>query len=194
MGVIQTLFGSLFGGGSNVIAETAQVFRVNAENESQRGADYQSASLAQFGREFSHARKGAFDRFIDGLNRLPRPAMALGTIGLIVAAMVNPVWFADRMVGVALIPDPLWWLLGAIVSFYFGARHQATSQVFQASIAKTLAAGEVLRTSQIDDGPPETETTPLVADTQNDSGLIEATLKVKSDDNAALEDWKNDQR
>ena len=70
----------LFGGG-NVIAETAEVFRVNAENEAQRAADGKSASLQQFAAEFQHQRKGLFDRFIDGLNRLPRPMLALGTLG-----------------------------------------------------------------------------------------------------------------
>jgi hypothetical protein len=33
------------------------------------------------------------------------------------------------MQGLQLVPEPLWWLLGAIVSFYFGARelhHQRT--------------------------------------------------------------------
>ena len=32
-----------------------------------------------------------------------------------------------------------WWLMGAIVSFYFGARHQVKSQDFQRSIAASLA-------------------------------------------------------
>ena len=36
--------------------------------------------------------------------------------------MVDPVGFAARMVGLEAVPEPLWWLLGAIVSFYFGAR------------------------------------------------------------------------
>jgi hypothetical protein len=30
------------------------------------------------------------------------------------------------------------WLMGAIVSFYFGARHQAKGQEFQSSIAETI--------------------------------------------------------
>lgn len=64
---------------------------------------------------------------MDGLNRLPRPALALGTLGLFVSAMVAPLWFAERMQGIALVPEPLWWLLGVIVSFYFGARHQVKS-------------------------------------------------------------------
>jgi len=44
-----------------------------------------------------------------------------------------------RTQGLALVPDPLWWLLGAIVSFYFGARYQVKGQAFQASLAATLA-------------------------------------------------------
>jgi hypothetical protein len=48
--------------------------------------------------------------------------MALGTIGLFVFAMADPQAFAARMVGLAEVPEPLWWLLGAIVGFYFGAR------------------------------------------------------------------------
>ena len=55
------------------------------------------------------------------------PTMAFGVLGLFVAAMLDPIWFADRMAGLSLVPEPLWWLLGAIVSFYFGARHQSKS-------------------------------------------------------------------
>ncbi len=101
--------------------------------------------MAQFGAEFARAPAGLFDRFIDALNRLPRPALALGTLGLFVSAMVDPVWFASRMQGIALVPEPLWWLMGAIVSFYFGARYQAKGQDFQRSIAETMA-----RTGQVD--------------------------------------------
>mgnify|MGYP000123781877 CR=1 FL=1 len=91
-------------------------------------------------------RKGLFDRFMDAMNRVPRPALAIGTLALFVTAMVDPIWFASRMQGIALVPEPLWWLLGAIVSFYFGARHQAKGQDFQRSIAATMArAPEVTR-------------------------------------------------
>ncbi len=82
---------------------------------------------AQFTAEFRSApgdagRRSRFDQLVDALNRLPRPILAFGTIGLFVDAMVAPEAFALRMRGLALVPDPLWWLLGAIVSFYFGAR------------------------------------------------------------------------
>lgn len=64
----------------------------------------------------------SYDRAVDGLNRLPRPAMALGSMGLFSYAMVDPAGFALRMDGLDHIPEPLWWLMGAVVSFYFGAR------------------------------------------------------------------------
>ncbi|HBZ44820.1 MAG TPA: carboxylesterase, partial [Maritimibacter sp.] len=140
MGVIEGAMNLVFGGGRNVVKETAGVFWENAEAGAQREAAAQAAALAQFGAEFALPKKGLWDRFIDGLNRVPRPAMALGTLGLFVSAMVNPVWFAARMNGIALVPEPLWWLLGAIVSFYFGARHQVKSQEFQRSIATTVAS------------------------------------------------------
>jgi len=138
MGLIEKLLGLLFGNGRNVLRETAEVFLENSENSSARDAAFRSSALEQFAREFAVERKGGFDRFMDGLNRVPRPLMAFGTIGLCVAAMVDPVWFAARMQGIALVPEPLWWLLGAIVSFYFGARYQFKSQDFQQSIAATM--------------------------------------------------------
>ncbi len=138
MGVIEALLNLLFGGGRNLVKDTAEVFRENAEAAGQREAGLRNASLRQFAAEFTLPRRGRFDRFMDGLNRLPRPALALGTLGLFLSAMYDPVWFAARMQGIALVPEPLWWLLGAIVSFYFGARHQAKGQEFQRSIAETM--------------------------------------------------------
>ncbi len=176
MGMIEMLFGSLFGGGRNVVKETAEVFRENAEAQAGRDSAYAQAALQQFAAEFAHPRKGWFDRLIDGLNRVPRPAMAIGVLGLMVAAMVDPIWFASRMQGIALVPEPMWWLLGAIVSFYFGARHQAKGQDFQRSIAATIASA------------------PQV--TRN-IGALEALargseVETGTGENPALSDWRRD--
>lgn len=139
MGLIGDIFGVVLGGGRNAIRETAEVFRPNAEAQAVRDSAREAAALAQFAAEFSNPHPGIFDRIMDALNRLPRPMLALGTLGLFVAAMVDPVWFAQRMYGISLVPEPLWWLMAAIVSFYFGARHQAKSQDFQKGFALTLA-------------------------------------------------------
>ncbi|MGB7317378.1 MAG: holin family protein [Planktotalea sp.] len=139
MGLIDRIFGMVFGNGGNLIRDTAEVFVENAENGAMREARLRGDALAQFAGEFVQEKRGLFDRFMDALNRIPRPAMALGTLGLFTAAMVDPIWFAARMQGIALVPEPLWWLLGAIVSFYFGARHQLKNQQFQSQIAASLA-------------------------------------------------------
>ena len=106
MGLIGQIFGLVFGGGRNVIRETAEVFRENAEAGAERGQAVQLQAMQQYGKEFSVPRQGWFDRFMDGLNRLPCPAMALGTLGLIVSAMADPIWFSTRMQGIALVPEP----------------------------------------------------------------------------------------
>lgn len=65
---------------------------------------------------------GPFDALVDGLSRLPRPALAFGTLALFTFAMINPAAFAARMEALAAMPEALWWFLSAIVAFYFGAR------------------------------------------------------------------------
>jgi len=187
MGIIERLFTLVFGGERNVVKDTVEVFRENAEAGAARAAEHKAEVVAQYGEEFAAPARGGFDRFMDGLNRVPRPAMALGTLGLFIAAMVEPVWFAERMQGIALVPEPLWWLLGAIVSFYFGARHQVKGQEFQRSIATTMARAPVvvenlraLRELRAD--------SPGVAAPGRDAGLSLAVIKPEA--NPALEDWR----
>ncbi|ABV93498.1 putative carboxylesterase [Dinoroseobacter shibae DFL 12 = DSM 16493] len=168
MGVIERVFSFVFGGGRNVVKDTVEVFRENAEAGAQREHALTTGALAQFAAEFAGNRASRFDRVIDGLNRVPRPALAFGTLGLFVSAMTDPDWFAARMAGMALVPEPLWWLLGAIVSFYFGARHQSKTQDFQRSIANTVA---MARLSAPDTPPDEVPA-------------------AGSEDNAALAEWR----
>ena len=173
MGLIEQMFSLVFGSGRNVLRDTAEVFRPNAEAQARRDHDQQGAALHQFAQEFYAPQRGWFDRFMDALNRVPRPAMALGTLGLFVAAMVDPVWFGDRMLGPALVPEPLWWLLGAIVSFYFGARHQAKGQEFRRDLATWQIAAQSVGAVSPDAADPD----PIPVEAANPDG------------NAALEEW-----
>lgn len=145
MALIRQILRLVLGNGRNVVRDTVEVFRENAEAGAQRGAEARAQAMVQFAAEFAQSHPSRFDRFIDGVNRLPRPMMALGTLGLFVAAMIDPLWFAERMQGIALVPEPLWWLLGVIVSFYFGARHHRKNQEFRRDMAVTMArAPEVM--------------------------------------------------
>ena len=124
MGVI----GKLIGGPGAVTAlgeaamGVAEVFVPSATKRMELSAEAQMAALRQLGEEYQHPALSWFDRLVNGLNRMPRPMLAFGTIGLFTYAMVDPEAFAQRMVGLNAVPEPLWWLLGAIVAFYFGAR------------------------------------------------------------------------
>jgi hypothetical protein len=187
MGLIEKLIGLVFGGERNVVRDTVEVFRENAEAGAARGAQVQGQAMAQYGAEFAVARQGGFDRFMDGVNRLPRPMLALGTLGLFVSAMVNPLWFSERMQGIALVPEPLWWLLGVIVSFYFGARHQVKAQQFQREIVGTMAQVpqvleniKTIRALRADSAK--------AADTGTDMHLSVASIMPGA--NAALDAWR----
>ena len=175
MGMIGNLFAMLFGSGRNVLKETAEVFRPNAENEAQRGHSANAAVQAQFAAEFGH--KGWFNQLVDALNRLPRPLMAFGVIGLFVSAMFDPLWFAARMQGLVLVPDALWGLLAIIVTFYFGARYQAKALDFQKDAARLLSqAPQVAENIR----KLRTSATPDIANHE----------VVEVDDNPAVEEWK----
>ncbi len=124
MGLIGAILGAP--GGTRALGQAAagvaEVFVPNATKKMQAAQDAYMAAIDEHGDEFRYAAPGLFDRFVNGLNRLPRPMLAFGTLGLFVYAMVDPVAFAARMVGLNYVPEPLWWLLTAIVGFYFGAR------------------------------------------------------------------------
>ncbi|RMC37872.1 holin family protein [Paracoccus alkanivorans] len=124
MGVI----GRLAGGAPAVAAiggaarDVAEVFTRNATRRMELDEAAYGHTITQLGQEFRIEPSGWFDSFVNGLNRLPRPALALGTMALFVYAMIEPEGFGLRMEGLQQVPEPLWWLLGAIVGFYFGAR------------------------------------------------------------------------
>ena len=112
--------------------------------------------------------------------------MALGTLGLFVAAMIDPVWFASRMRGIALIPEPLWWLLGAVVGFYFGARFQVKGQEFQRSVAQTMA-----RATEFADSVALVRAEEPTNATGAARPLPRPGNANNAEENAALAEWKN---
>lgn len=127
--------------------------------------------------------RAGYDRLVDALNRLPRPFMALGTLALMVAAMIAPDWFSARMEALSAMPEALWWLIGAVISLYFGSRIQTHAQDFQREIVGTLAGVADLE-------PPVSAQSPQVAVTGTDADLTLASGD--PEENAALRDWMGD--
>lgn len=122
------LIGKILGIGNSAekigsaVERVVEVFVPNRTKIEDYVYKHRQASLEQLAAEYKLHSNGWFDQFVNGLNRLPRPILALSTVGLFGYAMKDPIGFSHRMNGLDAIPDPLWWLLGAIVSFYFGAR------------------------------------------------------------------------
>lgn len=67
-------------------------------------------------------RTNWWNALIDGLNRLPRPLMTFGVIGLFSWCAADPVSFAASMTALQLVPESMWLILGTIVVFWFGQK------------------------------------------------------------------------
>ena len=186
MGLMGRILG--MGGAARQIGEAVGgVAEVFVGNRAERDAATEArlgAAVGQFGAEFAGGGGTWFDGFVNGLNRLPRPMLALGTLGLFVYAMAEPAGFGLRMQGLALVPEPLWWLLGAIVSFYFGAR-ELHHQRARTGLPPARSAGAVLLApaeAPVADAPaprPVPEVPAVAAARQGDA-----------DFNAAVEEWR----
>ncbi|MFV0301998.1 MAG: holin family protein [Paracoccus sp. (in: a-proteobacteria)] len=151
----------------------AEVFTQNTTRRMELDEEAYARAITQLGQEFQTAPAGWFDGFVNGLNRMPRPMMTLGVLGLFVYAMVEPTGFSTRMQGLSLVPEPLWWFLGAIVSFYFGARE---AHHFRNRSGIPVWSGQ----KPVAGGTASPETGVLLAHQRPDDDFA---------DNAALRDW-----
>jgi hypothetical protein len=199
------MMGSLLGAGraAGRIGDVAEVFVGNRAERDAADAERFNQALEEYGREFAAQPTGGFDRFVNSMNRLPRPTLTLGTIGLFVYAMIDPPGFSERMQGLALIPGPLWWLMGAIVSFYFGARelHHFRSRNV-ATMQRVDRSGQSVVTTELrasDDGSEGSASLPaplfgtLFRQARTDEVLDRPGVQVRASDpdfNAALDEWR----
>jgi holin (3TMs family) len=175
MGVIGNILGA--GTAARQIGEAvggvAEIFVGNRAAREAAAGESHAGAISQYAAEFADAGDSRFDRLVNGLNRLPRPLLALGTLGLFAYAMAEPAGFSTRMESLALVPEPLWWLLGAIVSFYFGARelHHRRTRTLRAAVRAATT------------GPARA--TPSAA-----SPAVPVSRAADPDYNAAVEEWR----
>lgn len=180
MGIISNILG--IGGAAGqiggAVGRVAEVFVPNKTKDMTLQHEEFTAALSQFGGEFKQQQTGFFNRFVNGLNRLPRPVLALGTVALFVYAMWDPVGFTARMQGLGYVPEPLWWLLGAVVSFYFGARE----------LHYLRGGRRMIQAMPSPDAAARAKTSSVAAATPQASG--QPASGQPADGNAALDDWR----
>jgi hypothetical protein len=110
----------LLGDGAQRLVST--VFGDRAARE-RYAAEEQMAVQMGFQAEFSHRdRRTWWDSLVDGLNRLPRPLMTFGVIGLFVWAVVDPPAFSLAMLALQNVPEMLWYIFLAVIGFWFGTK------------------------------------------------------------------------
>ena len=116
----------LFGGAADLVKAGTGVFTAIAGDQAakdQQLSSEQVALLNAYGAEFvSRQQRSVWDSFVDGVNRLVRPGLALGAQAAFFWAGLDPVGFAEVMRVLAIVPDPLWVIWGGIWAFYFTGR------------------------------------------------------------------------
>jgi len=121
--MIGKILTSLMGGGVQAISSAITPFTGDKVQQEDHRSEENLARLGQYAAEYTERHNRTWwDSAIDGLNRLPRPIMAFGVMGVFVWASIDPVRFSAAAQAWALIPEEMWIVLGAIVTFFFGDR------------------------------------------------------------------------
>ncbi len=147
MAIVQWLGGLLKGG-----KDLAEVFTENKEQQGERRheevmADFErdQSAIKQFAAEFyQRQHRTRWDAFVDGLNRLPRPLVAIAVLSLFVLAPVNPERFLLIAKSYEMMPPGYWALLSVVISFYFGGRMQLKAQDMAVKKDAVQAAKELV--------------------------------------------------
>lgn len=84
-------------------------------------SDHRTSVYQQFAAEFGHS-KTWWDSLIDGFNRLPRPFMTFGTIYIFWICWADPAAFIEGATALQAMPKEGWYILGAVVTFWFAAK------------------------------------------------------------------------
>ena len=174
MGVIAAIIGlgrrvKVIGGAAGGVVRAATGIGIGAQQAAHE------RSLTEVATRHIDQPTAGFRSFLDSLNHLPGPIVVITTTVMIGFAMISPDAFAARMNGLNQVPEPLWWLMGGLVSFYFGTREirQARIRALFEALAAAVLPGNV------EDGAPAP--VPDLA-----PGL---PMPDSFADNAALRDW-----
>jgi hypothetical protein len=120
LGGIGTLLNIILGKPAQTLVKT--IFGDKAQRELSTAAADQSIQdgfQAEFG---PRENRTWWDSFVDGLNRIIRPFMTFGVIGLFVWAVMEPTKFAIAMSALQHVPNMLWYIFMTIIGFWFGTK------------------------------------------------------------------------
>tara|TARA_R110002072_G_scaffold273239_3_gene433950 strand:- start:2073 stop:2579 length:507 start_codon:yes stop_codon:yes gene_type:complete len=121
--MIKAITDLLGGGLLKGVEGIAKTFFGSKEQRDTAAHQEQMTVMQAFAAEFNpRDNRTWWDSFVDGLNRLPRPCMTFGVVGLFVYAVMDPIGFNRSMVALQSVPEYLWALFGTIIVFWFGGK------------------------------------------------------------------------
>lgn len=124
MGAFTAIWSTLFGSGgvTGAVSAIAPYVTKNKDTAEKDTHDEQDAAATEQTAEFTSGGTGILHDIVDFINRLPRPLMAFGVMWLIWEAGRDPIYFAQIMTGLALVPPWLAIVMGQVILLFFGGR------------------------------------------------------------------------
>lgn len=117
------LAGGVIESAGKVATDVGRTYFGDKTEKEQHVSAEQIAVLNQYAAEFAARQQRTWwDSFVDGVNRLVRPGLALGAQAAFIWVFVDPVSFAECMQALQLVPEMLWYLWLTIFGFFFGGR------------------------------------------------------------------------
>ena len=174
MGLIDTIKARLPKLGGVGVVVTGLAGRMAQVRDAAADLDAHGQSLSNLAERHVDRPTRGFRSFLDSLNNLPGPVAVVATTAMVGFAVIDPTGFSARMNGLNQVPEPVWWLAGGLVSFYFGAREMR--------FARGRAVVEALAASVLPPSLPDGAPAPMPM--PEGAPVTDAFA-----DNAALRDW-----
>jgi hypothetical protein len=174
---------------SGAVQGVGKVFFGSTEERDQQASDEIKSVQAGYQAEFmAPEKKGKFNQFVDGANRLVRPFFTFGVVALFAWCVYDPAQFSVAMQALRLMPDNLWYVLFAIITFWFGSRTLIDHAAAKAQITGPTEqqVSDVLNSQR--------QLQELRAAAQQDkyaSKIKDGASTVNTTDNPSIQDWIN---
>lgn len=152
------------------------------KGERDRGKHQVTMSVQnQFAAEFQNRdNRTWWDSLVDGLNRLPRPVIVGLVISYFVLSYVSPVEFQKVNVALDTVPENMWYVLSAIIGFYFAARELHKIR------GKKMAMSDEQFQKVLDRQKSLDAITPIITENEFQKQMSDTTRPMS---NAAVAEW-----
>lgn len=174
-------------GVGNAVSGVARVFVGDKAARERQTHTENTAVLNEFTAEFAQTQRTWWDSLWNGLNRAPRPLMALSVLGLMVWCPLDPVGFTAAMQAYALVPLWLAGIATTIVGFYFTFRHLEKRLQMRGPSADQVRAVLDTRKAIREMGQPAAQLRPEPMDSDAFAAEMADTSKPLS--NKAILEW-----